>query len=190
MKNKRIITILSVLTIIFTLVGGTFAWWTWTSNTITGVAFTVEKEFSCSADGGGNLNNNGIQLIPTSDCTNSDYAIQRTIKITPEIRRNNLTISLDMWLTVNALGTNLSNSNNLRYALTTNANSCTDGIVSKGNFNRLTANDKVSLLGGKEYTGMNLPQDTYYLYIWLDQEETNNDTQNESFNLYHMRCRP
>ena len=41
--NKRIVTILSIFTIIFTVMGGSLAYWNWSSTTTTGVAFTMEK---------------------------------------------------------------------------------------------------------------------------------------------------
>lgn len=184
-KNKRIVAILSVFTIIFTLMGGTLAFYNWYSvaGSHTGVAFTIDKDFSCSADGGDDLTSNNINLIPTADCGNSTEALQRTIKVMPNIKRDNLTILLDMWLTVDSIGAGLSNSENFMYALTTNPNSCTEDIITKGNFKGLTTNSKINLLSGQPYTGKNLDADTYYLYIWLDAKETNVATAKQSFKL-------
>lgn len=57
MKNRNILTILLVLTIIFTIMGGSLAYYNWQTSEAekTFVTFTIENEFSCSVDGGGNI---------------------------------------------------------------------------------------------------------------------------------------
>ena len=179
MKNRNILTILLVLTIIFTIMGGSLAYFTWQTSESqkTNVTFTVEKQFSCSADGGGNIT--GANLVPTDSCTGS-YAIKRTIKSMPQITGTK-TIYMDLWLDVNEIGTGLTNSNNFKYALTTSSTSCTTGVVSSGTFNGATQNSEILLLSGHEYTKS--ITDTYYLYIWLDSAETSTETMNQSFNV-------
>ena len=77
-KNKKIGYIFLVLTVVFTIIGSTFAWWTWRSTDNTSVTFTVTSGFSCSADGGGNITNNDVFIVPTDEC-NGEHAIKRTI---------------------------------------------------------------------------------------------------------------
>ena len=62
MKNRNILTILLVLTIIFTIMGGSLAYFTWQTSEAekSNVTFTIEKQFSCSADGGGNISSANI----------------------------------------------------------------------------------------------------------------------------------
>ncbi len=62
MKNRNILTILLVLTIIFNIMGGSLAYYNWQTSESqkTVVTFTVEKQFSCSADGGGNISSVNI----------------------------------------------------------------------------------------------------------------------------------
>ena len=45
--------------------GGSLAYFTWQTSEAekTSVTFTIEKQFSCSADGGGNIT--GANLVPT-----------------------------------------------------------------------------------------------------------------------------
>ena len=174
MKKRNIISILLVLTIIFTITGGSLAYYNWQTSVSqqTKVTFTVEKGFSCSADGGGNITS--VSLVPSS--CNSDYAIKKAIKVMPQITGNK-TIYMDLWLDVNEMGSGLVNSNNLKYVLSTSSISCETGIVSSGNLRGKT----VSLLSSKEYT--QTKTDTYYLYIWLDKAETSTDTQNQKLSL-------
>ena len=183
-KKKKVMGVLFTLTIIFTIIGSTFAYLSWSSSEEqkTNVTFTKEAGFSCSVNGGGNIAEGDVILMPTvvNDSTTS-YYIKRTITVKPTITDSLLPIYMDLWLDINSLGTGLSNSLNLKYALTTSSTSPTTGVVSSGNFNGKIAGDKVNLLTSKEYTATTT--DTYYLWIWLDAEETSSDTMNQSFSL-------
>ena len=178
MKNRNILTILLVLTIIFTIMGGSLAYFTWQTSESqkTVVTFTIENEFSCSADGGGNISS--VNIAPTT-CTGS-YALKRTIKAMPKLSVASH-IYMDLWLDINEIGTGLSNSNNFKYALTTSSTSCETGLVTSGTFTGTKAGDKISLLSSQKYT--QTMTDTYYLYIWLDSAETSTETMNQSFSL-------
>ena len=183
-KKKKVMGVLFTLTIIFTIIGSTFAYLSWSSSEEqkTNVTFTKGEGFSCSVNGGGNITTGEVILMPTvvNDSTTS-YYIKRTITVNPTITDSLLPIYMDLWLDINSLGTGLSNSLNFKYALTTSSTSPTTGVVSSGNFNGKIAGDKVNLLTSKEYT--TTTTDTYYLWIWLDAEETSSDTMNQSFSL-------
>ncbi|MBR7042214.1 MAG: hypothetical protein IKI04_01805, partial [Bacilli bacterium] len=99
MKDKRIISIFIVLGVIIAILGGTLAYWSWSSTNEqkTNVTFTTGANFSCSADGGGNITNTNY-FVPT-DCTNSTYAIKRTITTSITNTGSN-PVYLDMWLNI------------------------------------------------------------------------------------------
>ncbi len=183
-KKKKVMVVLITLTIIFIVIGSTFAYLSWSSSEEqkTQVTFTKGEGFSCSVNGGGNITTGEVILMPTvvNDSTTS-YYIKRTITVNPTITDSLLPIYMDLWLDINSLGTGLSNSLNFKYALTTSSTSPTTGVVSSGNFNGKIAGDKINLLTSKEYTATTT--DTYYLWIWLDAEETSSDTMNQSFSL-------
>ena len=183
-KKKKIVGVLITLTIIFTVMGSTFAYLSWSSSEEqkTQVTFTKEAGFSCSVNGGGNIAEGDVILMPTvvNDSTTS-YYIKRTITVNPTITDSLLPVYMDLWLDINSLGTGLSNSLNFKYALTTSSTSPTTGVVSSGNFNGKITGDKVNLLTSKEYTAT--ATETYYLWIWLDAEETSSETMNQSFSL-------
>jgi len=100
-KNRKIITLLIVFTIIFTVIGSSLAYLKWqtASSQETSVTFTVTSEFSCSANGGNELNSNSVMLAPT-DCTNNTYAIQREIKLGRIMSVSSMTIYTDLWLDI------------------------------------------------------------------------------------------
>ena len=180
-KNKTII-ILSILTIIFTIMGGTLAYFNWQSSSEqnTAVTFTVGANFSCSADGGGSINNNTGTLAP-AHCNNENYAFKRIVKVNVSKSGAN-NIYLDMYLNVDSIDPALANTENFRYALTTGSTSCDDGVVSQGNFKGAAQNSHMSLIKGKEYN-TTTNNDTYYLWIWLDYPETNSETMNKNFSV-------
>ena len=178
MKNRRIVAIFLILTIIFTLSGGTLAYLNWRSASNTAVTFMVEAGFSCAADGGGNITSSQVMLAPSS-CTNSTYAIKRTVKVMPTVENGK--VYMDLWLNINKLDTGLKNSDNFKYVLSTSSTSCTTGVVASGNFKGKAVNDRVILLNGIEYT--QTQTETYYLYVWLDSAEESTETMNQTFNL-------
>ena len=183
-KNKKIILVLVILTVIFTIIGGSLAYFSWISSESqkTNIVFTVERTFSCAADGGGSITNNDAMIAPTvvNSSTTSNY-IKRAVKVTPTINEEGKTIYMDLWLDINKLDNGLSSSVNFKYAFTTSSTSNTTGVVSEGTFNGKKAGDKVMLLTAQDFSAT--ATSTYYLWIWLDSAETNSSTMNQTFNL-------
>ena len=183
MKNKKVIIVVGLLILVLSILGGTFAYWSWqsASNQQTNVTFTVTGNFSCSADGGGNITSEDVTLIPAS-CTNSTYAIKRTVTTNVTNSQIDSNVYLDMWLNVDSISSGLAASENFKYALTTSSSSCTTGVVASGNFNGKSEGDTINLFSGQEHT-TSPSNNTYYLYIWLDEAETSIDTMNQTFSL-------
>ena len=183
-KNKKIIIIVSITILILSIVGGTLAYWSWVTNTNqrTNVTFTLASGYSCSADGGGNINSGEKVLIPTlvSDEYANNY-IKRTVTVSPTIDTTGKTIYMDLWLDIKTLGTGLSNTDYFRYAFTTGASSPDDGVIVSGNFRGLVKNNRIKLLLDKEYTSTTT--ETYYLWIWLDINEEDDSVMSQSFSL-------
>ena len=182
-KNKKIILVLGILTVIFTIIGGSLAYFSWISSEAqkTNIVFTVERTFSCAADGGGSITNNSAIIVPTlvNSNTSGNY-IKREVKVTPTINENGKTIYMDLWLDINKLDSGLSNSTHFNYAFTTDDSYPTEAIRS-GNFNGKRVGDKIMLLDSKTFSVSTT--DTYYLWIWLDAAETSSDTMDQSFSL-------
>lgn len=181
-NNKIIFAVLCIFALGFIFIGGTFAYLSWQTSEEqkTNVVFSVGSGFQCAVDGGGDLNSSQVVLIP-ANCTDSNYAIKREIVVTPALFYDDLTISMDLWLDINMISTGLSNSGNFKYALTTSSTSCTQGVISSGNFNGKVAGNTVSLISSKQYSST--VSETYYLYIWLDSAETSIQTTSQSFDF-------
>ena len=182
-KNKKIILILGILTVIFTIIGGSLAYFSWISSDAqkTNIVFTVERTFSCAADGGGSITNNSAIIVPTlvNSSTSANY-IKREVKVTPTINESGKIIYMDLWLDINKLDSGLSNSTHFNYAFTAD-DSYPNGATRSGNFSGKKVGDKVMLLDSETFSASGT--NTYYLWIWLDAEETSSDTMDQSFSL-------
>ena len=181
-SNKIIYIFLAIAVTMFLIVGGTLAYWSWQSAAAqnTAISFTLTSGLSCSADGGGNITSSDVKLAPAK-CTDTEHAIQRTIT-TNVTNSNEGSAYMSLSLKVNSMASELAASQNFKYALTTNPSSCTTDVKETGTFTGAIANSSFTILDGDEYptspgTG------TYYLYIWLDEAESDNNTQNKIFNL-------
>ena len=165
--NKKLYITLTILSIIFLSIGGTFALII-TSATATNITQIKSGNLTMTISGGGNQS---VSFVP-SKCTD-----ENTIKRTITAKTTNTSggkVSFSIGLNVAELSDTYK-KNTVRYALTTNASSCNIDIISGGNFKDKTSGEDIWLVkndydnitkSGNTYTK------TYYLYIWLDESET------------------
>ena len=183
-KNKKTLIIVAIFGLVIAIIGGTLAYWNWQSTEAqkTVVNFTIEGDFSCAADGGGDITSGTINLIPTevNNNTTGNY-IKREVKVMPRISKEGKTIYMDLWLDIKNITSGLSNSYNLMYVLNTSSTDKDTGVIVSGNFKEKSTGDKIELLSSKEYNAT--VTETYYLWIWLDAKETSSSTMNQSFEL-------
>ena len=172
-KNKKIIIPLLLVGILVLIIGSTYAWLIWSSSEEdkTNITFTATGSFSCSATGVNTIDGSNVTLVPT-DCTkveNIGHVIKKEIST---VSKNNSSADayMNMWLNVDGLGSYLANSDNFKYALTTTDNNCATDVVSTGNFKDLATGGRVNILESKKITSTE--NNTYYLWIWLDEAET------------------
>ena len=178
MKRKRLFIILTILSIVILGIGGTFAYYT-TSAVATNITQIKAGNLTMTVDGGGNTN---ASFMPAK-CT-SEYAIKKKIVAT-STNTSGGKVSFSIGMNIATLSDSLKRES-MRYTLTTNASSCTDGIISSGSFKNKTVGSDVWLIkndydnitkSGNNYTK------TYYLYIWLDETETQNLSGSISVNM-------
>ena len=171
MKEKRLYITLFIISIIFLGIGGTFAYLT-TTVTATNITQVKAGNLTMTIDGGGNEN---VTLFP-SKCT-SEYAIKKTIKASAK-NTSGGKVSFSIGMNVAVLSDSLKRST-MKYALTTSATSCTDGLIANGNFKDATQGSDIWIVKN-DYDNItntsNTYTKTYYLYIWLDEKETENIT--------------
>ena len=163
-KNKKTLILFVIFGIIIMVVGTTLAYFRWQSaeEQKTVVNFTVEGDFSCAADGGGDITSGTINLIPTevNDNTTANY-IKRAVKVMPTITKDGKTIYMDLWLDIKSISANLSSSSNLMYVLNTSSTDKDTGVITSGNFGGLAKNNRIKLFTDKDYNSTTT--ETYYL---------------------------
>ena len=178
MKNKKLYITLFTISIIFLGIGGTFAYLT-TSVTATNITQVKAGNLTMTIDGGGNEN---VNLFP-STCT-SDYAIKKKI-VASAINTSGGKVSFSIGMNIATLSDDFKRAT-MKYALTTTANSCTEGLISSGNFKDTTVGSDILLIKN-DYDNIiqssSTYTKTYYLYIWLDQIETENLSGSISVNM-------
>ena len=179
MERKRLFIILTILSIVILGIGGTFAYLT-ASATATNITQIKSGNLTMTIDGGGNTN---ATFMP-SKCT-SEYAIKKKIVATSS-NTSGGKVSFSIGMNIATLSDDLKRST-MKYALTTSADSCSSGVVALGNFKGKSAGDDVWLVKN-DYDNITQTSNnytkTYYLYIWLDESETENiDGGNISVNM-------
>lgn len=144
MKNKKLYITLFALSIIFLGIGGTFAYLTVSVNA-TNITQIKSGNLTMTIAGGGNEN---VTLFPAK-CT-SEYAIKKTIKASA-VNTSGGKVSFSIGMNIATLGADLKR-NTMKYALTTVANSCTDGLIASGNFSEATVfcNDRSGGTNGSD----------------------------------------
>ena len=178
MKNKKLYITLFIISIIFLGIGGTFAYLT-TSMVATNITQIKSGNLTMTIDGGGNVN---ASFMPAK-CT-SEYAIKKEI-VASATNSSGGKVSFSIGLNVTTLSADFKRTT-MKYALTTSSDSCTSGLIANGNFSNATVGSDIWIVKNdydnitntsntytKTQTSNNYTK-TYYLYIWLDETETQN----------------
>ena len=189
-KNKIIIAIAAIALIIIIAGGATFAYWYWetATNEETTINFIVgeneiRNEINATLSG---ATQNITNLIPVASCTDSTYAIKKELTLTYKNDTDNEAVVRGT-LSVNFKDDaqyDIPSANNLgylKYAVTRSATSCTTDAVlgATGSFSTASGAlfSNVTLLSGIAAHTSTEQTQTFYLWVWLDGRETdeNND---------------
>ena len=178
MERRRLFITLTILSIVILGIEGTLAYYT-TSATATNITQIKSGNLTMTIDGGGNTN---TSFMP-SKCT-SEYAIKKKIVAT-STNTSGGKVSFSIGMNIATLSDSLKRES-MRYTLTTNASSCTEGIISSGSFKNKTVGSDIWLIKN-DYDNISQSSSTYtktyYLYIWLDETETQNLSGSISVNM-------
>ena len=155
-RHKNIKILITFITLIFLLAGGTFAWYSWNASDI-GVDFVINSNIRIAVDGGVDIT--GKELYPTLDYTDTNYAITKTIKswLLDPNDANNSTFNLK--LNVMGISDNLKNSS-FRWRIHKNGE-----LKASGNFASVSTGASISLITNQIAT---TSKDIYTLYIYID----------------------
>ena len=176
--SKKLYIIIFVVSLIILSIGGTFAYLT-TNATATNITQIKSGNLTMTIDGGGSGN---VSLMP-SKCT-SEYAIKKTIKASA-INTSGGKVSFSIGMNIATLSDTFKRDT-MRYILSTSETSCNIGIIAGGTFKDKTVGNDIWLIKN-DYDNItesdNTYTKTYYLYIWLDETETENLSGTISVNI-------
>ena len=155
-RHKNIKILITFITLIFLLAGGTFAWYSWNASDI-GVDFVINSNIRIAVEGGVDIT--GKELYPTLDYTDTNYAITKTIKswLLDPNDANNSTFNLK--LNVMGISDNLKNSS-FRWRIHKNGE-----LKASGNFASVSTGASINLITNQIAT---TSKDIYTLYIYID----------------------
>ena len=166
MEHKKLYITILIIFIVVLCIGGTFALVV-TSNAIN-ITQIKAGNLTMTISGGTSEN---VSFVP-SECT-GDSAIKKTI-VAKATNTSGGKVSFSIGLNIVALSDTYK-TNTVKFALTTSSTSCTSNLIANGSFKNESAGTDLWLIkndydniakSGNTYTK------TYYLYIWLDQSET------------------
>ena len=188
-RKKLIIAIISVVLIIIAVIGATYAYWQWTTNSAqqTAVEFTVptkDAQLSASLNGGATTT---VSNLAPAACTNATYAMKKAMtltykNLTTQTASVRATLTVSNWTQPHAGTLRL---NNLHYALTRGSaagGDCAAGtnrtLVAGGSTSSFVTSgaliNNIEILSVPANTAQNT--ETYYLWVWLDSEDDGANT--------------
>ena len=153
MEKKTKYLIITLCCIIGIALGTTTAWYTWTSGENTDVTFTIGG-VTVNYVAGPNISKN---LRPTSDKTNTEYAIQKEIIIS--LGEANKTALFDLYLTAQMFPEILAHES-FKWEVYEG-----DTLLNRGSFAGVSQTDKITILDKIE---INNNVRNLKLYIWID----------------------
>ena len=165
-RKKTIILTISVLFLGLLFATGTFAYWSWRSNTNKNIIFNTAdnlKEYI-------NYDEGDSQFAGSLEASNSYLtgSIHSTITISKKNAAANVDIVATIMMDINKIGTNMKNSSALKWVVT-NGNATNPGsVLASGNFIGTNAGDTLTLVPNIEVT---TTPTQYTIWIWLDQSE-------------------
>ena len=179
-RTKYIIAIIAVISIIVVVIGATYAYWQWStnSNEEVNVIFNTGNSVPITAYINGNGTTTVSNLLPAA-CTNQTYALQKEVvltyeNLTPQPAIVKATLTVSNW---NQPHSGTLSLNKLHYALTTGT-AASGGCNAGTNRTLVTGGSNTSFVTSgaliNDVQILSVPANTartsktYYLWVWLD----------------------
>jgi len=163
--RKKLILIICVLFLGVLVTGGTYAYWTWNSDTNKNIVFNTSKELSqyITYDEG---ESKFVGDFKVSDSYTD--GLHSTIAIGKKTEASDVTLVATINMDINEIGTNMKNSSALKWVVTSGDSINPGEVLSSGDFLGVNNNDTMMLLPSVEIT---TTVEKYTIWIWLDETE-------------------
>lgn len=178
--KKDVILFVSIFLVLLLISGGTYAYWTWRSDTSKSVVFNTSKgiEEYILYDAGDSYFVGDFQ--PSSSfCDGMSNTLSFSLNTegasAGELAQLNKGILVDtIKMDVNFVGSNTSSSNAVYWVLTSgDSSTCTGNLnsaIDYGTFNGVNSGDVITLLDKEEIT---TSEKIYTVWIWIDSSGSN-----------------
>lgn len=158
-KGKKILLVIVLL--IIALVGGTYAFWTWTSPENKNVVFNTSnglKEFIIYDEG-------DSKFVGDFQVTDSyTGGVHTTVSISKTTSASNVDFYATIYMDINEIGTNLRSTPGLKWTVT-KGDSTSTTVVSSGDFVGNSAGDTLTLYNDIEVT---TATQKFTIWLWID----------------------
>lgn len=169
MKKDKLFMIISISLLVICIIGSTYALYRGILSKNLGVNTTTHGlDYYINYVKGSDITS--ATLNPSTDYTGGSSSDIEFWK-----KDNTYDIYGKIELTINTIGTNLSNSPALKYSVVNN-----NEVLSSGSLQETTAGSKVTIL---ENLYLETTRQIYTVYIWLDNNEELGDISNESLSI-------
>ena len=158
-KGKKILLVIVLL--IIALVGGTYAFWTWTSPENKNVVFNTSnglKEFIVYDEGDSKF----VGDFQVADSYTG--GVHTTVSISKTASASNVDFYATIYMDINEIGTNLRSTPGLKWTVT-KGDSTSTTVVSSGDFVGNSAGDTLTLYNDIEVT---TTTQTFTIWLWID----------------------
>lgn len=164
MKNKIKMYIIAIFFAVLLIAGGTFAFWSFTSNNKSIVFNTASNLRKYINYDSGESHFSGTLVVGE----NYSYGIHSTISVSKSEAASNVTLMGTIYMDINEIGENMRNSSALKWALTSGDSTNVGALLAEGNFIGAPVGDSLILLPSFEVT---TTVQKFTVWIWLDQSE-------------------
>lgn len=158
-KGKKILLVIVLL--IIALVGGTYAFWTWTSPENKNVVFNTSnglKEFIIYDEG-------DSKFVGDFQVTDSyTGGVHTTVSISKTTSASNVDFYATIYMDINEIGTNLRSTPGLKWTVT-KGDSTSRTVVSSGDFIGTSGGDTLTLYNDIEVT---TATQKFTIWLWID----------------------
>ena len=164
-KKNAIIMAIAVLFLGLLVTGGTYAYWSWNSNTTKKVVFNTSKDLQeyIIYDEGESAFVGEFQVSNTYT-----QGIHSTIAVSKTAEAANVDLVATIMMDINSIGPNMKTSPALKWVVTSGDSTNVGSVLAKGNFVGTNDGDVLTL-----YPGIEVTQEVkkYTVWIWIDASE-------------------
>ena len=161
-KKQNILMVMTILFIGLIIIGSTYAFWTWNSNTTKNVIINTSDDLKNYVvyDEGNSTFSGSFEASNTYN-----HGMHSTISLykTQEVANIDLTAIIHM--NINQIGTNMASSTALKWVVTSGTSNNPGSEIASGNFVGVNSGDVLTLVPNITVT---MTETFYTVWIWLD----------------------